>query len=139
MAKILLTDPVAALSGRTASDDKIVFRTRNGRTHAYVIKHPNTMPHNEKQRAHTSRFGEIAQQVRAEMSDPTRRTFWENEFANYTKHHNPPHKRPLSSNDIPTYSSYRKPPITTLYGYIFHTLYEQTNNDQTNNDQTNNH
>ncbi len=126
MAKIVLTDPVAALSGRVAADEKIVFRTRNGRTHAYVIKHPSTIPHNEKQKAHTTRFGEIAKQVRSEMSDPARRTYWENEFAAYTKSHNPAHKRPLLSNDIPVYNSTRKPPITTLYGYIFHTLYEQT-------------
>lgn len=126
MAKILLTDPVAALSGRTSSNDKVVFRTRNGRTHAYIIKHPNTAPHNEKQQAHTSRFGAIAQQVRVEMSDAVRRAYWEQEFAAYTKRHNPPSKRPLLSNDIPVYTSRRKPPITTLYGYIFHTLYENS-------------
>ena len=123
MAKILLSDPLAALSGRTSSDDKIVFRTRNGRTHAYVIKHPNTAPHNEKQQAHTSLFGATAQRVRAEMADPARRAWWEQEFAAYTKRHNPASKRPLSSNEVPTYDSRRKPPITTLYGYIFHTLY----------------
>ena len=128
MAKICLTDPIATLSGRAGADDKIVFRTRNGRTHAYVIKHPNTMPHNEKQQAHTTRFGEIAQQVRTEMSDPTRRARWEKEFAAYTRRHNPAHKRPLSSNAIPAYDATHKPPITTLYGYIFHTLYETSSN-----------
>ena len=60
MAKILLSDPLAAISGRTSSDDKAVFCTRNGRTHTYVIKH-----------------------------------------------HNPTSKRPLSSNDVPTYDSRR--------------------------------
>lgn len=126
MAKILLTDPVAALSGRAGADDKIVFRTRNGRTHAYIIKHPNTAPHNEKQKAHTTRFGEIAQQVCAEMSNPTRRIWWEKEFVAYTRRHNLAYKRTLYSNDIPAYSSRRKPIITTLYGYIFHTLYENS-------------
>ncbi len=75
MKKILPTDPVAALSGRAAYDDKIVFRTRNERTHTYVIKHPNAAPYNEKQKVHTTRFGEIARYVHAEMSDPTRRTY----------------------------------------------------------------
>ncbi len=127
MAKIVLTDPVAALSGRAGADDKVVFRTRNGRTHAYVIKHPNTAPHNAKQQAHTSRFGAIARQVREEMSDATRRAYWEQEFAAYTRRRNPASKRPLQSNEIPAYDSRRKPPITTLYGYIFHTLYEAPN------------
>ena len=123
MAKILLSDPLAAISGRTSSDDKVVFRTRNGRTHAYVIKHPNTAPHSEKQKSNSSLFGTTAQRVRAEMADPVRRAYWEQEFAAYTKRHNPASKRPLASNDVPTYDSRRKPPITTLYGYIFHTLY----------------
>ncbi len=126
MAKILLTDPLAALSGRVGEDGKIVFRTRNGRTHAYVIRHPNTKPHNAKQQAHTTRFGEIAKQVRAEMSDPSRRSYWEKEFEAYTRRHNPAYKRPLSSNAIPAYSSTNKPPITTLFGYIFHSLYTQS-------------
>ncbi len=126
MAKILLTDPVAALSGRAGADDKVVFRTRNGRTHAYVIKHPNPNPPSETQKKNSSRFGAVAQQVRAEMSDAVRRAYWEQEFAAYTKRYNPPSRRPLSSNDIPAYTSRRKPPITTLYGYIFHTLYSSS-------------
>ncbi len=128
MAKILLNDPVAALSGRAGADDKIVFRTRNGRTHAYVIKHPSTAPRSEKQQSNSSRFGALAQQVRAEMADPVRRASWEKEFATYTRRHNPAHKRPLSSNAIPAYDATHKPPITTLYGYIFHTLYETSSN-----------
>ncbi len=127
MAKIVLTDPVAALSGRAGADDKIVFRTRNGRTHAYVIKHPKTAPPSDKQKSNSSRFGAIARQVREEMSDATRRAYWEQEFAAYTRRRNPASKRPLQSNEIPAYDSRRKPPITTLYGYIFHTLYEAPN------------
>ena len=123
MAQILLTDPVAALSGRASTTDKIVFRTRYGRTHAYVIKHPNTEPHSEKQKSNSARFGTIAKQVRAELADDERRAYWEKEFATYTKRHNPTYKRPVSSNDNPTYSSNRQSPIKTLYGYIFHTLY----------------
>ena len=107
MAKILLSDPLAAISGRTSSDDKVVFRTRNGRTHAYVIKHPNTVPHSEKQKSNSSLFGATAQRVRAEMSDPVRRAYWEKEFAAYTKRHNPASQRPLSSNDVPIYDSRR--------------------------------
>lgn len=126
MAKILFTDPVAAISGRTSTGDRIVFRTRNGRTHAYVVQHPNTNPPSEKQKAHTSLFAATVKQARAELADPARCAWWEKEFAAYTKRHNPAYKRPISSNAVPAYNSRHKPPITTLYGYVFHTLYEQS-------------
>ena len=32
------------MSGKLASNDKIIMRTRNGRTHAYAIKHPYKGP-----------------------------------------------------------------------------------------------
>ncbi len=126
MAKILFTDPVAAISGRTSTGDRIVFRTRNGRTHAYVVQHPNTNPPSEKQLAHTALFAATVKQARAELADPVRCAYWEKEFAAYTKRHNPAYKRPQSSNAVPAYNSRRKPPISTLYGYVFHTLYEQS-------------
>ncbi len=125
MAKIDLTDPVAVVRGRLSADAQIVFRTRNGRTHAYVIEHPKQTPQSEKQRTHFALFGEVAKQTRAEMADLERRAYWEKEFAAYTKKHNPPSRRAAYSNGVPTYQSANKPPISTLFGYIFHTLYTQ--------------
>lgn len=124
MAKVHLEDPIAGIRGRIGTDQKIIFRTRNGRTHAYVIEHPNTRPHNEAQRAHTSAFGAVSQQVHAEMADPARLAFWQTEFEEYQKKNR---KRRSRSKKVepPTYSSRRKPVISTLYGFIFHTLYEQ--------------
>ena len=123
MAKILLDAPVAAVAGAISKHQQVIYRMRNGRTHAYVIAHPNEQPPSETQKRNSSLFGEISKQVHAEMADPTKRTKWEKEFAAYTKKHNPSYKRSASSNDYLPYSSRRKPVITTLYGYIFHTLY----------------
>ena len=44
MARTTLSHPFDSISGKLASNDKIVMRTRNGRTHAYVVKHPYKGP-----------------------------------------------------------------------------------------------
>lgn len=125
MAKILLDAPIAAVAGSISKHQQVVYRMRNGRTHAYVVMHPNEQPPSETQKRNSSLFGEISKQVHAEMADPAKRTKWEKEFAAYTKKHNPSYKRSASSNDYLPYSSRRKSVIRTLYGYIFHTLHTQ--------------
>lgn len=126
MAKILLEAPVAAVAGAISKRQQVIYRMRNGRTHAYVIAHPNEQPPSETQKRNSSLFGEISKQVHAEMADTEKRAKWEKEFAAYTNKHNPSYKRPVASNEHLPYSSRRKPVITTLYGYIFHTLHTQT-------------
>lgn len=130
MARIDFTDPIASMSGRLSDKDKVYMRTRYGRTHAYVVKNPCTEPRTEQQKANSNLFGAISKQVHAEMSDPVRRTYWEKEFAAYTKRYNPSSKRPESSNLIPTYNSRRPSYIKSLYGYIFHTLHTQAKTNQ---------
>ena len=126
MARTVLSHPFDSISGKLNSTDKIVMRTRNGRTHAYVVTHPNELPQSETQKRNSSAFGAISKQVHAEMSDPIKRAEWEKSFAEYTKKHNPSYKRSDSSNDHHPYSSRRKSVITTLYGYIFQTLHERS-------------
>lgn len=126
MAKILLDAPVAAIAGAISKHQNVIYRTRNGRTHAYVVTHPNEQPQSETQKRNSSIFGAISKQVHAEMADPVKRAEWEQAFAEYTKHHNPSYKRPASSNEHKPYSSRRKSVITTLYGFIFRTLHEQS-------------
>ena len=125
MAKILLDAPIAAVAGSISKHQQVVYRMRHGRTHAYVVMHPNEQPPSETQKRNSSLFGEISKQVHAEMADMEKRAKWEKEFAAYTKKHNPSYKRPAASNEHLPYSSRRKSVITTLYGYIFHVLYTQ--------------
>ncbi len=125
MAKVLLEAPVAAVAGSISKHQQVVYRMRNGRTHAYVVTHPNEQPPSETQKRNSALFGQISKQAYAEMANPEQRAKWEKEFATYTKKHNPSYKRPVSSNEHLPYSSRRKPVITTLYGYIFHILYTQ--------------
>lgn len=126
MAKILLDAPVGAIAGSISKHQQVIYRTRNGRTHAYVVTHPNEQPQSETQKRNSSLFGVISKQVHAEMADPAKRAEWEKAFAAYTNKRNPSYKRSESSNDHLPYSSRRKPVITTLYGFIFHTLYAQS-------------
>ena len=123
MAKIILEAPVAAVAGAISKHQQVIYRMRNGRTHAYVVAHPNEQPPSETQKRNSSLFGQISKQAYAEMADMEKRAMWEQEFAADTKKHNPSYKRSAASNEHLPYSSRRKPVITTLYGYIFHTLY----------------
>lgn len=123
MAKILLDAPIGAIAGSISKHQQVIYRTRNGRTHAYVVTHPNEQPQSETQKRNSSLFGVISKQAYAEMADPEKRAEWEKEFVAYTKRRNPSYKRSESSNDHQPYSSRRKTVITTLYGFIFHTLY----------------
>lgn len=125
MAKVLLHDPVATVSGRTGKAEKVIFRTRCGRTHAYVVEKPNTNPPSEKQKANSAAFGSIARQAYAEMADAERRAYWEASYNDYKKRHALAYRRALNAVAPAPYSSRNKPVITTLYGYIFHTLYAQ--------------
>lgn len=131
MAKIHLESPITKIEGALSKNQRVIYRTRNGRTHAYIVENPNTLPPSETQKRNSSVFGLISKQAYAELADPDKRANWEKEFASYTKKHNHPSRRSNYSNDIQPYSSRRKPVITTLYGYVFHILHtqlkEQTN------------
>ena len=80
MAKILLDAPIAAVAGSISKHQQVVYRMRNGRTHAYVVMHPNEQPPSDTQKRNSSLFGEISKQVHAEMADPAKRTKWEKEL-----------------------------------------------------------
>ncbi|MCQ2312532.1 MAG: hypothetical protein MJZ84_03685 [Paludibacteraceae bacterium] len=129
MSKFQLIEPYKNYSGKQNKDSDEVFRTRNGRTHSYVIMHPNERPHNEAQKAHTSLFGQVSQQIRTEMQDPHKRAQWEARYQQYRKEH----KKELdflktaNSNDLQGYSSRKKPVITSLRGFMFHELFEAAN------------
>ena len=73
------------MSGKLASTDKIVMRTRNGRTHAYAIKHPYKGPvAPERQRTITA-FADAVNQTTVILNNPELRNEWEEKFAIYRK------------------------------------------------------
>ena len=109
MARTVLSHPFDSISGKLNSTDKIVMRTRNGRTHAYAIKRPYKGPvAPERQRTITA-FADAVKQTTIILKDPTLRAEWEVKFADYRK----------KADRYP--NSYPKP-YTTLRGFVIGSL-----------------
>ena len=85
MARIELATPFDEMSGKLSSTERIVMRTRYGRTHAYAIRHPFRGPFTENQKTVINAFYQAARQCKLEMQDPERLAFWQKRYAQYTK------------------------------------------------------
>ena len=85
MAKIELATPFDEMSGKLSSNERIVMRTRYGRTHTYAIRHPFRGPFSENQQTVINAFAQAVQQCKAEMTDPERLAYWQNRYEQYTK------------------------------------------------------
>ena len=85
MAKIELATPFDEMSGKLSSTERIVMRTRYGRTHAYAIRHPFTGPFSADQQTVINAFSDAVKQCKSEMSDPERLAYWQERYAQYTK------------------------------------------------------
>ena len=109
MARTTLSHPFDSMSGKLGSSDKIIMRTRNGRTHAYVVKHPYKGPvAPERQRTITA-FADAVNQTTVILNTPELRLEWEEKFAAYHK------KADRYPNTYPN-------PYTTLRGFIIGSL-----------------
>ena len=72
MAKVQPALPFDHFSGKLSRKERIVMRTRNGRTHAYAILNPYTGPLAESRKRAISTFSEAVHLCKTEMSDPDR-------------------------------------------------------------------
>ena len=85
MARTTLAHPFDTMSGKLASKEKIVMRTRNGRTHAYAIKHPYKGPvAPERQRTITA-FKDAVNQTTVILNTPELRAELEDNYSAYRK------------------------------------------------------
>lgn len=71
--------------GRLSRKERIVMRTRYGRTEAYAIVNPYKGPISENRKPIISAFSQAVQQCKAEMSDAARLTYWQDRYAQYCK------------------------------------------------------
>ena len=132
MAKVNYTNPIADMHGKLARTDKVIYRTRNGVQHAYVIKHPRNKHWSDKQTATRASFAELTQQVKAVYADPQLLEQYRTQFVRLIN--SSAYKRQLrnylAQQATPTPVPYLpqpkfpKPP-TTLYGFIFSSLAKQ--------------
>ena len=72
-------------SGKLSRKERIVMRTRNGKTHAYAIMHPYQGPISENRKPIINAFSEAVAQCKTEMTDPERLAFWQDRYALYSK------------------------------------------------------
>ncbi len=113
MARTILSHPFDTISGKLTRNDKVILRTRNGRTHAYVVQHPyDGLVAPARQRT-LDAFASAVAQAKTILNDPALRADWQQRFAAYTARA----KRHPSS--CPK-------PCTTLRGYIISTLTRQS-------------
>ena len=117
MAHTTLSHPFDTMSGKLTRNDKVILRTRNGQTHAYVVHHPYTGPVAPARQRTLDAFASAVAQAKTILNDSTLRAEWQQRFNKYT----------ARANRYP--SSYPKP-CTTLRGYIISTLTREAQSSQ---------
>ena len=85
MAKVELALPFDHFSGKLSRKERIVMRTRNGRTHAYAIMNPYTGPLAESRKRAISTFSQAVTLCKSEMLDPERLAYWQDRYIQYRK------------------------------------------------------
>ena len=85
MAHVQPALPFDHFSGKLSRNERIVMRTRNGRTHAYAITNPYTGPLAESRKRAISTFSEAVRLCKTEMSDPDRLAYWQDRYILYRK------------------------------------------------------
>ena len=85
MAKVEPALPFDHFSGKLSRKERIVMRTRNGRTHAYAITNPYTGPLAESRKRAISTFSEAVRLCKTEMSNSDRLAYWQDRYLQYRK------------------------------------------------------
>jgi len=85
MAHVEPALPFDHFSGKLSRNERIVMRTRYGRTHAYAYRHPYKGPISENRKPIISAFTQAAKQCKLEMSDPQRLAYWQERYVQYDK------------------------------------------------------
>ena len=85
MAHIEPALPFDHFSGKLSRKERIVMRTRNGRTHAYAITNPYTGPLAESRKRAISTFSQAVALCKSEMLDPERLAYWQDRYIQYRK------------------------------------------------------
>jgi len=85
MASLTPSSPIQNISGKISWKEKIVYRTRNGRTHSYAILNPYKGELAETRKAAINIFAEASRQCSAEMQNPERLAYWQEEYRKHLK------------------------------------------------------
>lgn len=113
MASVSTFLPVQNLSGKFGGKEKVIYRTRNGRTHAYVLLNPYKGELAESRKAAINLFAQASRLCSQQMQDPERLAYWQQKFL---KHRKKTKNLPLNS---------RTKRYSTLRGFILASLSQQ--------------
>lgn len=119
MASTLLMNPFDALQGKLTKNSSVVYRTRNGKTHAYVLQNPYHGPLAESRKAVINLFSATASRCKQELADPERRAYWEQQYADYLRTHA---SNPSATTRARAYS--------TLRTFVFSVLHDRLKAEQ---------
>ena len=111
MAKVEPALPFDHFSGKLSRKERIVMRTRNGRTHAYAITNPYTGPLAESRKCAISTFSHAVTLCKSEMANPERLAYWQDRYIQYSKAAN---KHVARANAKFLGHQLRRPPLRTL-------------------------
>lgn len=114
MASVKFITQIASSSGKLNKDDDEIFRTRHGKTHAYILKNPYKGPLAESRKAAINLFAEATRLCSQEMANPERLAYWKSEYERYQRRQN---RRFFAPKDEKQYG--------TLRGYILAQLSAQ--------------
>ena len=85
MSELVFEAPIKAIRGRISSGERIVNRTRNGKTHTYIIHNPFKGQPSEARQRSISSFAEATNRCKQEMNDPEKLAAWQAQFDAYRK------------------------------------------------------
>lgn len=85
MAKVEPSVAFDNFSGKLSRKERIVMRTRYGRTEAYAILNPYKGPISVNRKPVISAFSQAVKQCKLEMSDADRLAYWQDRYTQYLK------------------------------------------------------
>ena len=109
MARINLIHPIDSISGAFVKRERVYYRTRNGRTHAYKVIHPYKGEASAAQSAGRQSFGDCVRQASAILHDAEQRAEWQTRYDAYRK-------------KVERYPNSYPHPCGSLYAFIISTL-----------------
>ena len=109
MARINLIHPIDSISGAMVKRERVYYRTRNGRTHAYKVVRPYKGPASAAQSAGRQSFGDCVRQASAILHDAEQRAQWQLRYDEYMK-------------KVNRYPNSYPSPCRSLYAFIISTL-----------------
>lgn len=85
MSELIFEAPVKAIRGRISSGERVINRTRNGKTHTYIVHNPFKGQPSEARQHSISAFGQAVNRCKQEMNDPEKLAAWQSQYDAYRK------------------------------------------------------